>query len=187
MITALEKAKKFLGIADSDTSKDFEIEEKLKSLEITIRNKTNNKFLDRRIRSNKKLRFNSSTKTITGDNFLAKGFRAGDSIDVDECLSNKGIFTIGEVTDSSMTILEELSDEENLALITKIAYPYDLIQGVIKLIQYDFKMVDKIGIKQESISRYSVTYYDVNSTESIEGYPAALMKFLDKYKRLRWS
>jgi len=184
VITSLVKAKQLLNI--SDNSKDFEIEEKLKSLEVTIRNFTNNKFLDRRIRSYARLVFNSQNKTISGDNFLTKGFRKGDSIDIDECYLNKGIFTIDEVTENSIKVIEELLDEDNITLITKIVYPYDLIQGVIKLIQYDFKMSDKVGIKQESISRYSVTYYDVNSTESIEGYPATLMKFLDKYKKLRW-
>lgn len=184
MITSLIKAKQLLNI--SDNLREFEIEEKLKSLEVTIRNLTNNKFLDKRIRSNKRLVFNSQNKTITGDNFLNKGFRKGDSIDIDECYLNKGIFTISEVTDSSIKVVEELFDEDNITLITKIVYPYDLIQGVIKLIQYDFKMSDKIGVKSESVSRYSVTYYDVNSTESIEGYPAALMKFLNKYKKLRW-
>lgn len=184
MITSLVNAKQLLNV--SDNSKDFEIEEKLKFLEITIRNLTNNKFLDRRIRSNSRLVFNSQNKTITGDNFLNKGFRKGDSIDIDECYLNKGIFTISEVTHGSIKVAEELFDEDNITLITKIVYPYDLIQGAIKLIQYDFKMSDKIGVKQESISRYSVTYYDVNSTESVEGYPAALMKFLNKYKKLRW-
>lgn len=185
MITSLVKAKQLLNV--SDNSKDFEIEEKLKSLEVTIKNLTNNKFLDKRIRSNKRLVFNSQNKTITGDNFLSKGFRKGDSIDIDECYLNKGIFTIDEVTECSIRVIEDLFDEENLTLITKIVYPYDLIQGVIKLIQYDFKMADKVGVKSETVSRYSVTYYDVNSTESIEGYPATLMKFLDKYKKLRWS
>lgn len=185
MIVTLEKAKQLLGI--SDVSKDFEIKEKLKGLEITIRNLTNNKFLDIKIRSNRKLTFLSDSKTITGDNFLKLGFRPGDSIDIDDCLLNKGIFTITTVTDSSIAVNEDILDEENISLITKIVYPYDIVQGVIKLINYDFKMSDKIGVKQESISRYSVTYYDVNSTESIEGYPATLMKFLNKYKKLRWS
>lgn len=185
MIITLTKAKQLLGI--NDTSKDFEIEEKLKGLEVTIINLTNNKFLDKRVRSNKNFIFASDSKTITGDNFLKLGFRVGDSIDIDDCLLNKGIFTIIAVTDSSITVNEDILDEENISLITKIVYPYDIVQGVIKLINYDFKMSDKIGVKQESISRYSVTYYDLNSTESIEGYPAALMKFLNKYKKLRWS
>lgn len=185
MIITLDKAKKLIPL--NDNSKDFELEEKLKSLEITIRNLTNNKFLDRRIRSYRKLTFQSESKTITGDNFLKLGFRVGDSIDIDEALLNKGILTISEVTDNSIKVTEEILDDDSFTLITKIAYPYDLVQGVIKLVQYDFKMSDKIGIKQESISRYSVTYYDVNSTESIEGYPATLMKFLNKYKKLRWS
>lgn len=218
MITTLGKAKQLLGIAESDPSKDFDIQEKLKSLEITVRNLANNKFLDGKIenltyndyfysdtsnliyeeflyyrnlysgvRSRTTLKFDSASKTITGDEFLSRGFRTGNTIDIDECLLNKGIFTIADVTNSSITVLEDLLDEESYSLISKVVYPYDIVQGVIKLIKYDFKMSDKMGVKQESISRYSVTYYDVNSTESIEGYPAALMKFLNKYKKLRWS
>lgn len=187
LITTLEKAKQLLGI--SDTSKDLDIKEKLKSLEVTIRNLTNNKFLDIRVRASRTLTFDAESKTITitGDNFLSKGFRIGDSIDIDECLLNKGIFTIATVTNSSITVVEDIFDEESRTLVTKIVYPYDLVQGVIKLIQYDLKMGDKIGVKRETVARYSVDYYDINSTESIEGYPAALMKFLNKYKKLRWS
>ncbi|GFZ30734.1 hypothetical protein CSC2_12600 [Clostridium zeae] len=185
MIITLDKAKKLIPV--DDTSKDFELEEKLKALEIMVRNLTNNKFLDNKIRSYKKLNFQVEGNVISGNNFLKLGFRQGDSIDIDECLLNKGIFTISEVTDTYIKVDEAILEEQGSALVTKIAYPYDLVQGVIKLIQYDLKMADKLGIKQESISRYSVTYYDVNSTESIEGYPAVLMKFLNKYKKLRWA
>lgn len=185
MITTLSEAKILLGI--DDNLKDEFIKHKLKSLEIMLRNATNNKFQDTRIRTKKNLVFNSTDKTISGDDFFALGFRSGDTIEINECLLNDGLFVVSHVTDTSIIVSESLLDEKSYTLITKIVYPFDIVDGVVRLIQYDLKMGDKIGIKQESISRHSVTYYDVNSTESIEGYPATLMKFINKYKKLRWS
>ncbi|MCM8710536.1 hypothetical protein M2651_05785 [Clostridium sp. SYSU_GA19001] len=184
MITTLENAKKLLGI--NDNSKDYELEEKLKSLEITIRNLTNNKFLDTRIRV--KGNFLFQDKKIMGINFQDYGFRKDNTIEIVDSKLNDGIYVITAIDNSSIIVDKILEYETGIkTMITKVVYPYDIVQGVIKLIQYDFKMSNKIGIKQETISRYSVTYYDLNSTESIEGYPVTLMKFLNKYKKLRWS
>ncbi|WP_336272164.1 hypothetical protein [Lactococcus lactis] len=54
------------------------------------------------------------------------------------------------------------------------------------MLQYDVTMGDKLGIKSESIARMNITYYDMNSSESINGYPASLFGFLKKYKKMRW-
>jgi hypothetical protein len=71
-------------------------------------------------------------------------------------------------------------------MVTLIKYPDDIAKGVKKLIAYDKKMSSKIGIKSESISRMNTTYYDVNASENIDGYPAALLSFLNKYEKMRW-
>ncbi len=43
---------------------------------------------------------------------------------------------------------------------------------------YDLKsMGAKLGIKSESIARMSITYYDVNASDNIEGFPAAKFSF----------
>ncbi|WP_250320431.1 hypothetical protein [Streptococcus lutetiensis] len=80
-----------------------------------------------------------------------------------------------------------ITEVSTRAILTKISYPADVLAGVKKLIKYDSKMAGKIGVKSESISRHSVTYYDVTAAESQEGYPATLLGFLKKYKKLRWS
>lgn len=184
MITTIDNAKQMLGITDN--FKDFDISEKLKSLEVMVRNLTNNKFLDTKIRAIGN--FLIEDNKIMGVNFLDYGFRKGNTIEIVDSKLNNGLYTIAAVDSNSITVDGVLEYEQSLqTMITKVSYPYDIVQGVIKLIQYDFKMSDKIGVKAESIARYSVTYYDVNSTESIEGYPATLMKFLNKYKKLRWS
>ena len=71
-------------------------------------------------------------------------------------------------------------------MLTLVQYPADVTRGIKKLIAYDKKMASKIGIKSESISRMSTTYYDVNASENIDGYPASLLSFLTKYEKMRW-
>lgn len=183
LILSLEEAKNILKIKDD--SQDFELELKLKALETMIRNKTNNKFLDTRVRVNKILVFNEGN-TITGVNFKVLGFRVGNTIDIDDSIQNNGFYTIEDLSETYIKVKEDIQEEECNCLITKVNYPYDIKLGVIKLLQYDNKMADKIGIKQETIARVSTTYFDMGSNESVEGYPSALLKFIDKYKKLRW-
>jgi hypothetical protein len=73
------------------------------------------------------------------------------------------------------------------AVITLVVYPADIKQGVKGLIKYDKNFADKKGIKSETISRMSLTYYDVNSAEAVNGYPAAEMSFIKKYTKMRWG
>ncbi|GAB6149963.1 hypothetical protein Z965_11230 [Clostridium novyi A str. BKT29909] len=184
MILYLEEAKKLLKIKDD--SQDFELELKLKALETMIRNKTNNKFLDTRVRASKHLFFNDGN-TITGANFKSLGFRNGNTIDIDDSIQNNGIYEVLEVSETYIKVKEDIQEEECNCLITKVLYPADIKLGVIKILQYDNKMADKIGIKKETIARMSTEYFDMGNDESVEGYPVALLKFLDKYKKLRWS
>ena len=184
MIIPLEEAKKLLKVKDD--SQDYELQMKIEALESMVRNKTNNKFLDIRVRVNTNLIFNIGN-TITGANFKALGFREGNTIDIDDSIQNNGVYDILEVSETYIKISQDIQEEDCNCLITKVMYPSDIKLGVIKLLQYDNKMSDKIGIKQETIARVSTTYFDMGSNESVEGYPSALLKFLDKYKKLRWS
>lgn len=179
MIVTLEKAKALLGL---DSSKDAYLASKLESLEVMIRNLTNNKFLDLKVRVKDGFTFEGNKIIGTGFDL----FRVDNTIEIVDSLLNDGLYSVVSADNNSITVDRDLESEQSYAMITKINYPYDIVDGVIKLIQYDLKMGDKIGIKEESISRHSVSYYDVTSSESVEGYPATLMKFLDKYKKLRW-
>lgn len=184
MILSLDEAKNILKIRD--VSKDYMLELKLEALEDMVRNKTNNKFLDTRVRVDKRLLFNAGN-TITGADFEGLGFRVGNTIDIDNSIQNDGVYTITGVSSSYIKVKEELKEEESNCLITKVVYPKDVKLGVIKLLQFDDKMADKLGIKRETVARMSVEYYEMGNNESVEGYPIALLKFLDKYKKLRWS
>ena len=82
------------------------------------------------------------------------------------------------------TLDEELFDEDNVK-VTLVRYPSSIKSGVIKLMQYDVRMNDKVGIASESISRHSVSYAQPSS-DSIGGYPPNLMSFLKPYMKARF-
>lgn len=180
MIITIEDAKKIHeGIEQYD----------LDSFETTIREITNNNFQLINIRCHKVSI--SETGLIEVRNGSTKGMFAGDTVEINHSEYNNGLFVIKSLEDDSITVniedkqlVAEINDE---VIVTKVKYPADVINGVRKLIQYDAKMGDKIGIKSQSVSRVSTTYYDVNSSENIDGYPSSLMSFLNKYRKMRWT
>jgi hypothetical protein len=71
-------------------------------------------------------------------------------------------------------------------LVTKVEYPADVKLGVVNLLKWDFGNRDKVGIKSETISRHSVTYFDIDSSNQVMGYPVSLLGFLESYKKARF-
>ena len=66
-------------------------------------------------------------------------------------------------------------------------YPMDVKMGVVNLMKWELGMREKVGVASESISRHSVTYVDQTGTNTVNGYPVALMGFLKPYKRARFG
>ena len=66
-------------------------------------------------------------------------------------------------------------------------YPADVKLGVANLLKWDLERRDKVGVSSETISRHSVTYFDMSGDISILGYPKALTGFLQPYKRARFG
>lgn len=66
-------------------------------------------------------------------------------------------------------------------------YPMDVKMGVVNLMKWEMNSRDKVGVASESISRHSVTYFDMSGDNSIMGYPKALMGFLRPYMRARFG
>lgn len=177
MIITLEKAEKIYP----DVT-----QEELDGLERAIREETNNLFQNLNVRFYQ-LIFEAENKTIVFDNI--EGLRKGDTVQVSNSKLNDGLYVIDIVEGNAITFQGDISlfDGSNKeAFITKVEYPADIVAGVQKLLKYDHKMADKIGLKSETVARMSKTYYDQNSTETVAGYPAAMMSFLDKYRLMRW-
>lgn len=158
----------------------------LDGLEKAIRELTNNPFQNRQVRFCQ-LRFDDEMTIIPFDE--VEGLRAGDTIQVSGSKWNNGLYVIKEISGNTITLdgtprLFTGTDKE--AYLTKVEYPADIIAGVRKLLKYDTQMTDKMGLKSKSVSRVSETYFDQNSGETINGYPAAMMSFIDKYRLLKW-
>ncbi|SFB90698.1 hypothetical protein SAMN04488102_101359 [Alkalibacterium subtropicum] len=162
--------------------------EDLDAFESMVRELTNNNFQDTKVRvTNVSFEVPDRITIHTGD---LTGFRVNDTIEVTGSTYNDGLYVIVAINENTFIVKGTetlISSSSNNAMITLVKYPPDIKRGVKKLIQYDKKMADKVGIKSETISRMSKTYYDVNASENIEGYPASLLSFLDKYKKMRWG
>ena len=66
-------------------------------------------------------------------------------------------------------------------------YPANVKMGVVNLIKWELDCRDKVGIASETISRHSVTYFDMNGDNSLMGYPKSLLGFLRPFKRARFG
>ncbi|APD22011.1 hypothetical protein IPP16_00043 [Streptococcus phage IPP16] len=176
MIISLDEALKLDATATQETCD---------GLETMVRKLTNNNFQLTKFRI---LDLKLSENTIKSSNGRMDVFRPGDTIEINGTDYNDGLYVVESVSDGVITVYGDFIAEINSgAIATKINYPADVLAGVKKLIAYDVKMRDKVGIKSETVARWSVTYYDVTAAESSEGYPVSLLGFLNKYKKLRWS
>lgn len=174
MIISVEQAKKFI----KTNEKDEVLEAKLQALELLIRKYTNNNFQNRNIRFVNPS-FNGILQLST--NLL----KVGDTIEVSQSLYNDGLYTIKAINNNSVELDKPLIDEGQL-LITKVIYPFDVQMGVINLLKWDLDNRDKVGIASESISRHSVTYFNMEGDNSSIGYPKSLVGFLKPYMKARF-
>lgn len=68
-----------------------------------------------------------------------------------------------------------------------IIYPADIKMGAVNLIKWELGNREKVGVASESISRHSVTYFDMTGDNYIIGYPKALTGFLKPYMCARFG
>ena len=100
--------------------------------------------------------------------------KVGDTIQISDSLLNNGVYTVKEISDSGIITDSDLIDcQKNL--ITKVEYPPDVIMGAVNMLKWDLQNRDKVGIQSETISRHSVTYFNMDSDNSIMGYPKSLV------------
>ena len=166
MIISVEKLRE---LYPSVTLSDEVIRARLESLETLIRKYTNNNFQARNFRAVGKI----ENGVLVFDRAL---FKDGDTIEISKTKYNNGVYVLG--TEG------ELYDEEYV-LITKVVYPSDVVTGIVNLFKWDNENRAKVGVKSESISRYSVTYYDLDSSSSV-GFPKGLMAFLTPYIKAKF-
>ena len=158
------------------------LEARLQALELLIRAYTNNNFQKRAFRA-------VAVAVEDGNQLLVPGstpFKAGDTLEITESELNAGLVTVSAVSNGSITVAEELYDESGVVL-TKVVYPADVKQGVARMLQWQLDNGDKVGVQSETISRHSVTYFNMDGDNSTMGFPKSLLGFLKPYMKARFG
>lgn len=174
MIITVDELKKFITTDIADE----ELKTRLSALETAIRKYTNNLFNVRGCTSQAKIK---DGKIILESPINLK---VGDSIFIYSYSYEDKVVTITDINELKLTINEELRVDEPVS-IGLIQYPNDIKMGVVNLIKWDISNREKVGVKSETISRWSVTYFDLENN-SLLGYPSSLLGFLKPYKRVRF-
>lgn len=174
MIISVEDLKKHI----ETTLDDSVLEGKLQALELLIRKHTNNNFQNRGIRFKCPI---MATKLYLTTPFL----KVGDTIQISESIYSDGIYEIKAVEEEFIVLNKPLFDETDV-LVTKVEYPMDVVMGAINMMKWDLENRDKVGIQSETISRHSVTYFNMDGDNSSMGYPKSLLGFLMPYKKARF-
>lgn len=178
MIMTVAELRRFI---DTDVE-DQVLEAKLQALELLIRAYTNNNF---QVRA-----FRAIAVAMPEHELMCNGkipFKSGDTLHITESeFMPDQLVTVESVNGSAITVNEDLYDESGI-VITKVAYPADVKVGVANLLKWELDNRDKVGVASETISRHSVTYFNMDGDNSTMGFPKALMGFLKPYMKARFG
>lgn len=179
MLMTVSELRRFVNTEEDDLL----LEAKLAALESLVRSYTNNNFQERA--------FRAVAVAVSGENALlinsAIPFRVDDTLQLSESELQQGaLVTVTAVTDDALTVKEPLYDESGV-LVTKVKYPPDVKMGAVNLIKWDLANREKVGISSESISRHSVSYFNMDGQNSEMGYPKSLLGFLLPYRKARFG
>lgn len=172
MIVSVDRAMAMVGDAVDQAT----VEAKLRALESLIRDYTNNNFQFRRVRY-------YAASSGGGLQLISPYLAAGDTVEISDSI-NEGVYTIVSAQDGMIYLDQQLYDV-SVNLVTKVVYPTAVQEGVLNLLRWEINNRDKVGIKSETISRHSVTYYDQDANNQVQGYPVSLMGFLEPYMKMR--
>lgn len=154
------------------------LKKKLDALELMVRKYTNNNFQNRNVRF-----LASSVGTVL--NGSSPFLMEGDTIQISESRVNDGLYVLTMCVEGAVTVDKPLFTVDH-NLVTKIEYPVDVQMGIINMMKWEVQNRDKVGIKSESISRHSVTYFDLDANNQVMGFPVSLLGFLEPYKKARF-
>ena len=166
-----------------DTDADDQVlEAKLQALELLIRAYTNNNF---QVRA-----FRAIAVAMPEHELMCNGkipFKYGDTLHITESeYMPDQLVTVESVSGNTVTVKEDLFEESGI-VITKVQYPADVKVGVANLLKWDQDNREKVGVASETISRHSVTYFNMDGDNSIMGFPKALVGFLKPYMKARFG
>lgn len=176
MIITAEEYKRYVT-----TEMDVQaLEARLQALELLVRAYTHNNFQQRAFRSLADVEFGKIV--VYGQHH----FKTGDTVQVTSSEFNAGLLTVTQVDGNTLTVNEPTFEEEDV-YITKVEYPMDVKMGVVNLMKWEETNRDKVGIASETISRHSVTYFNMDTGNSVMGMPTSLLGFLKPYMKARFG
>jgi hypothetical protein len=175
MIVSVDK---LMALPEFSGQSESAMKDKLDAIELSIRAYTNNNFQNRYVRF---------TASSLGDRLLGVSdfLKVGDTVQVSQSNVNDGLYTITEIGADFIRVDRDMyrySDN----LVTKVEYPADIKAGVIDLMKWEISNRDKVGIQSETLSRHSVTYFNLDVNNQVMGYPVALLGFLKPYIKARF-
>lgn len=176
MIISVDKARQIIGL---DEWTDEKIEMKLKAVEQTIRAYTNNNFQVRGCR----IRASIADGVLLSES--TPPFAVGDTVQISDSKLNDGLYVITGAEDMTCTVSDVIKNENDV-LVTKIAYPADVIDCCVNLLEWEKENRAKVGIQSETLSRHSVTYFNMDGANSMMGYPVSLLGCLKAYRKARF-
>ncbi len=169
-IDKLHKMPEFANVSE------MQLENQMIAIESIIREYTKNNFQNRKIR----FKGSSDKNSVYGVNPY---IRVGDTVQISESVNN-GLYVIKKISDEEITVDKDLFTVQH-NLVTKVEYPADVVDGAVELLKWRINFGSKVGIKSETVSRHSVTYYD-NTASNTNGFPTSLMGFLTPYMKARF-
>lgn len=152
--------------------------DQLKAVEELIRSYTNNNYQNRAVRFEGASVFD---RVYGNSPFL----KVGDTVQISQSQVNDGLYTVTEITDEYIQLDSNIF-AVGYNLVTKVEYPSVIKSGVIDLMKWEITNRDKVGIQSETISRHSVTYFNMDGDNSVMGYPKSLLGFLKPYMKARF-
>ena len=178
MIMTVAELRQFVTTDETDQA----LEARLSALELLIRAYTNNNFQKRAFRS---VAVASADKTLLYS--VSIPFKVGDTLQITESeLQQNALVTVSAISKDTITVNEELFDESGV-VITKVVYPMDVKLGVANMVKWQLDNGDKVGVQSETISRHSVTYFNLDGDNSSMGFPKSLTGFLKPYMKARFG
>ncbi|MBR5583455.1 MAG: hypothetical protein IKW21_02895 [Lachnospiraceae bacterium] len=172
MIISVDELKKYISVTEPDAV----LEGRLQALEVLIREKTNNNFQKRNIRTKCPI----MTRKLYTE---YEHFKVGDTVQISQSFFNDGVYTVVAKDGRFIELNEELIDESEV-IATLVVYPADLKMGVIDILNWKIKNADKAGLSSETISRHSQTF-DRATMNNDFGVPNELVGFLKHYQCAR--
>ncbi len=118
--------------------------------------------------------------TITSATSIYGDFKAGDNIIITGSIRNNGYYTITGITDTEITVEEDLIDENEYMYIYLVIYSKSVSNIAARMVGYDvLERGEAQGVESERIGSYSVKYRDICGV----GYPQDIVAGLTRFHR----